>query len=151
MDDELLELVPVFVAEARERLQRLADLVPGLAPGSSRAQEALVEIKRELHTLKGAGRMMAIAPFAELCHAAEEVVLQRPPALETLLLAAHDALAAMVEAVESGEPVTPATALLQEFERGRGPDATPAISDAIAGALTGGCRGWGGGHAAKRT
>ena len=93
MDDELLELVPVFVAEARERLQRLADLVPGL----SRGPEALVEIQRELHTLKGAGRMMAIAPFAELCHATEEVVLARPPALEGLLLSAHDALQAMVE------------------------------------------------------
>ena len=87
MDDELLELVPVFVAEARERLQRVADLVPAL----TRGPEALVEIKRELHTLKGAGRMMAIAPFAELCHATEDVVLSRPPGLEGLLLAAHDA------------------------------------------------------------
>ncbi|MEO7794784.1 MAG: ATP-binding protein, partial [Thermoanaerobaculia bacterium] len=116
MDDELLELVPVFVAEARERLQRIADLVPAL----SRGPEALIEIKRELHTLKGAGRMMAIAPFAELCHATEEVVLSRPSALDALLLAAHDVLAAMVETVESGEPVAPATDLLQEFERGRG-------------------------------
>jgi chemotaxis protein histidine kinase CheA len=116
VDDELLELVPVFVAEARERLQRLVDLVPGLARGP----EALVEIKRELHTLKGAGRMMAIAPFADLCHATEEVVLSRPPALPGLLLAAHDALAAMVEAVESGEPVEPATELLLDFQRDRG-------------------------------
>jgi chemotaxis protein histidine kinase CheA/CheY-like chemotaxis protein len=113
VDDELLELVPVFVAEARERLQRLADLVPGLATRSA----ALVEIKREIHTLKGAGRMMAIAPFAELCHATEEVVLSRPPGLEGLLLSAHDALATMVDAVESGEPVVPATELLLEFDR----------------------------------
>jgi len=124
VDDELLELVPVFVAEARERLQRLADLVPALARGP----EALVEIKRELHTLKGAGRMMAIAPFAELCHATEEVVLSRPPALPDLLLAAHDALAAMVESVEDGAPVESATELLAEFERGRGPGAAPAAT-----------------------
>ena len=59
MDDELLELVPVFVAEARERLQRLADLVPGLG----RDSDSLVEIKRELHTLKGAGRTVpGVAP-----------------------------------------------------------------------------------------
>lgn len=121
MDDELLELVPVFVAEARERLQRLADLVPALGRGP----EALVEIKRELHTLKGAGRMMAIAPFAELCHATEELVLSRPPALPGLLLAAHDALAAMVEAVEGGEPAAPAADLLAEFERERGSGETP--------------------------
>ena len=121
MDDELLELVPVFVAEARERLQRLADLVPALAGGP----ETLIEIKRELHTLKGAGRMMAIAPFAELCHATEELVLSRPPALAASLLAAHDALSAMVDAVESGEPVAPASDLLAEFERARGSGASP--------------------------
>ncbi len=121
MDDELLELVPVFVAEARERLQRLADLVPALAGGP----ETLIEIKRELHTLKGAGRMMAIAPFAELCHATEELVLSRPPALAASLLAAHDALSAMVDAVESGEPVAPANELLAEFERARGTGASP--------------------------
>ncbi len=124
MDDELLELVPVFVAEARERLQRLADLVPELARGP----EALIEIQRELHTLKGAGRMMAIAPFAELCHATEEVVLSRPPALAGLLLAAHDTLAAMVEAVEGSEPVLPATQLLQEFARSRGPGGAAALA-----------------------
>ena len=64
MDDELLELVPVFVAEARERLQRLADLVPALA----REPAALVEIKRELHTLKGAGRMRAAHPEIITAH-----------------------------------------------------------------------------------
>ena len=124
MDDELVELVPVFVAEARERLQRLADLVPALARGP----EALIEIKRELHTLKGAGRMMAISPFAELCHAAEEVVLSRPADLARLLLAAHDALATMVESVEAGEPVAPATELLAEFERGGAAGSAPAQS-----------------------
>ncbi len=113
MDDELLELVPVFVAEARERLQRLADLVPELSQGPG----ALIEIQRELHTLKGAGRMMAIAPFAELCHATEALVLARPVALEGLLLAAHDALAAMVESIEGGTSVEPARDLLLEFER----------------------------------
>lgn len=134
MDDELLELVPVFVAEARERLQRLADLVPGLARGP----EALVEIKRELHTLKGAGRMMAIAPFAELCHATEEVVLAQPAGLESLLLSAHDALAAMVEWVESGDPVLPATDLLLEFARRGGaesPKAAVPVPESDSGAV----------------
>lgn len=125
MDDELLELVPVFVAEARERLQHLADLVPEVAHGS----EPLIEIKRELHTLKGAGRMMSIAPFAELCHATEEVVLARAPGLERLLLAAHDALAAMVEAIENGETVPAEGGLLAEFERACA-TAGPAVADA---------------------
>lgn len=124
MDDELLELVPVFVAEARERLQHLADLLPGVTYGS----QPLIEIQRELHTLKGAGRMMSIAPFAELCHATEEIVLARTPGLERLLLAAHDALSAMVEAVESGAAVAAASDLLAEFEgaRATGPAAPAA-------------------------
>ncbi|MEO8275600.1 MAG: response regulator [Thermoanaerobaculia bacterium] len=113
MDDELLELVPIFVAEARERLQRLIDLLPDLTESSATE----VEVKRELHTLKGAGRMMAIAPFADVCHAAEELLFARPPDLEDHLLSALDALAAMVEAVESARPLAPATALLNEFAR----------------------------------
>ncbi|MCL4839353.1 MAG: Hpt domain-containing protein, partial [Thermoanaerobaculia bacterium] len=87
MDDELAELVPVFVAEARERLGRLAELAPLLAADAGAAGE----VKRELHTLKGAGRMMGLAPFGELCHAAEEALGAGPPGLEALLLAVHDA------------------------------------------------------------
>ena len=111
MEDELSELVPVFVAEARERLQRLGDLIPNLAtdPG------ALAEAKRELHTLKGAGRMMALTPFAELCHAAEELVLARPPRLFPLMAAAHDELAAFVDAIELGEESVVDDSLLAEL------------------------------------
>ena len=118
MDDELSELVPVFVGEARERLQRLVDLIPAL-PGDA---AALAEAKRELHTLKGAGRMMAITAFAELCHATEEVVLARPERMRGLLTAAHDALAAQVDALELGEPVE------------RDPNLLAALESAAAGA-----------------
>ncbi|HSM13322.1 MAG TPA: response regulator [Thermoanaerobaculia bacterium] len=113
MDEELSELVPVFVAEARERLQRLVDL----APASASSEPALVELKRELHTLKGAGRMMALAPFAEVCHAAEEVVLARSPRLGELLIAVHDALSAMVDAVEGGSDPERARALVAQLDR----------------------------------
>lgn len=108
MDGELSELVPVFVGEARERLQRLADLIPRLRDDAA----ALTEAKRELHTLKGAGRMMGLAGFAELCHAAEEVALARPARAAALLTAAHDSLAAQVDAVERGEEVTDDGALV---------------------------------------
>ncbi|GMU66713.1 MAG: hypothetical protein AMXMBFR36_29870 [Acidobacteriota bacterium] len=112
MDDELAELVPVFVGEARERLARLVDLLPGL-PGD---EQAAVEVKRELHTLKGAGRMMAIAPFGELCHAAEEALLARPGNVAALLTAVHDALAAQVDAVELGAAVERDARLLAALE-----------------------------------
>ncbi len=123
MEDELSELVPVFVAEARERLQRLGDLIPNLAtdPG------ALAEAKRELHTLKGAGRMMALTPFAELCHAAEELVLARPPRLFPLMAAAHDELAAFVDAIELGEESVVDDSLLAELAAAVGATAAESV------------------------
>ncbi len=113
MDDELAELLPVFVGEARERLQRLGDLLITLDSDPA----AAAEIQRELHTLKGAGRMMAIAPFGELCHGAEEVLRRRPAGTPRLLTAVHDALAAMVDAVESGGTAQAADGLLAELDR----------------------------------
>lgn len=108
MDDEQAELVPIFVSEVRERLQRLAALLPALDfdPAAS------LELKRELHTLKGAGRMMAIEPFAELCHAAEELFLAHPVGASTLLAAAHDGLATLCDAVEREAPLVRDEALL---------------------------------------
>ncbi|MCZ7652223.1 MAG: response regulator [Thermoanaerobaculia bacterium] len=121
MDDELAELVPVFVAEARERLGRLAELAPLLAADAGAAGE----VKRELHTLKGAGRMMGLAPFGELCHAAEEALGAGPPGLEALLLAVHDALAAAVDAVEEGRAPEPAEALAAELRAAAGAGSAP--------------------------
>lgn len=130
MDDELAELLPVFVGEARERLQRLSDLLGHLDSDAGSAA-AVPEIQRELHTLKGAGRMMSIAPFGELCHAAEELLRRRPASTTRLLTAVHDALAAMVDAVEAGDAVQAAAALLAELDQVvRAGE--PAHSDAVA-------------------
>ena len=99
MDAEFADLIPLFVEEARDRLERLASSVPRLEmdPGS------VVEAKRELHTLKGAGRMMRIAALAELCHAAEEVLHAARPGMIPLLTRVVDELTALVESVSRGE------------------------------------------------
>ncbi|HVT58782.1 MAG TPA: response regulator [Thermoanaerobaculia bacterium] len=113
MDAEFADLVPLFVEESRERLEKLALRVPRLAL-AAQAAPALAEAKRELHTLKGAGRMMRLAGFAELCHAAEELLqAARPGALATvgmipLLTRVADALAAMVDEVARGAADPPA-------------------------------------------
>ena len=73
MDPEFADLVPLFVEEARDRIERLATCVPRLEADP----QAMVEVKRELHTLKGAGRMLQLGALAELCHAAEEVLARR--------------------------------------------------------------------------
>jgi len=111
MEDERAELVPVFVAEVRERLERVADLLPAL----DFAPQAAIELKRELHTLKGAGRMMALPEFAELCHAAEELLQASDVHNDARLVAAHDTLAALADAVERGAPLWRDEALLRSL------------------------------------
>ena len=80
MDAEFADLIPLFVEEARDRLERLATCVPRLEGDP----QSVVEAKRELHTLKGAGRMMRIGALAELCHAAEEVLQAARPGMIAL-------------------------------------------------------------------
>src|SRR4051812_50204723 len=75
LDAEFADLIPLFVEEARDRLERLASSGPRLEADP----QSVVEAKRELHTLKGAGRMMRIGALAELCHAAGEGGLRAPP------------------------------------------------------------------------
>jgi chemotaxis protein histidine kinase CheA len=99
LDSEFADLIPLFVEEARDRLERLATNVPRLEIDPL----AVVEAKRELHTLKGAGRMMRIGALAELCHAAEEVLQAARPGMIALLTRVVDDLSALVEAVSHGE------------------------------------------------
>src|SRR3954453_21332390 len=70
LDAEFADLIPLFVEEARDRLERLASSVPRREGHPRWVGEA----KRQVQPLKGAGRMMRIGPLAELCHAAEEVL-----------------------------------------------------------------------------
>lgn len=104
MEEEFADLVPLFVEESRERLEKLALCLPRLAGDA----QAAVEARRELHTLKGAGRMMRLGAFAELCHAAEELLHGlRPGALATaglipLLTRVLDRLSDMVDVVRGG-------------------------------------------------
>jgi chemotaxis protein histidine kinase CheA len=99
VDPEFADLVPLFVEEARDRIERLSTCIPQMEGDA----QFVVEVKRELHTLKGAGRMLQIAALAELCHAAEEVLQSAPPGLVPLLTRVVDELSAMVEAVSRGE------------------------------------------------
>ena len=63
MDDELADLIPLFLGEARERLARLYELLPQVAS----APPALLAARRELHTLEGSSRMLGFATMATIC------------------------------------------------------------------------------------
>jgi two-component system chemotaxis sensor kinase CheA len=136
MEEEFADLVPLFVEESRERLERLALCLPRLADDP----QAAVEARRELHTLKGAGRMMRLGAFAELCHAAEELLhglrLGAPATagLIPLLTRVVDRLSGMVDVVRRG---------------GADPEADAELVALLAVALPGGAGG--GGSAAAVT
>jgi chemotaxis protein histidine kinase CheA/CheY-like chemotaxis protein len=97
LDDELAALLPIFVDETRERLERLSSAIADLADDP--AARALVQ--RELHTVKGASRMMQLGALAELCHAAEDALAAQGVKAKAVLARTADRLAALVERVAS--------------------------------------------------
>ncbi|HEV2854416.1 MAG TPA: response regulator [Thermoanaerobaculia bacterium] len=127
MDAEFADLVPLFVEEARDRLERLATSVPHLEADP----QSMVEAKRELHTLKGAGRMMRIGALAELCHAAEEVLHASKPGMIPLLTRVVDELSSLVESVSRGEE-PPVDAELVKLLRSSADDGGGAPAPALA-------------------
>src|ERR1700730_1581618 len=139
MEDEFADLVPLFVEESRERLDKLALCLPRLAGDP----QAAVEARRELHTLKGAGRMMRLSAFAELCHAAEELLhgaRSGAPAtagLIPLLMRVLDRLSDMVDVVRRGgaDPAADAelvAVLAVALPGGAGSGATAGAAGALA-------------------
>ena len=99
MEPDLADLIPLFVGEVRGRLERLAGLCPRVESDAA----AAAEVRRELHTLKGAGRMLRLGAFAELCHAAEGVLQGSRPDAIHLLTRVTDRLSTMVDVVAAGE------------------------------------------------
>ncbi len=71
MRGDLDELLPLFLEEAGSRLDRLEALFKEAPtdPG------AAVQVRRELHALKGAGRLMGLSEIADLCHQAEDCMV----------------------------------------------------------------------------
>jgi two-component system chemotaxis sensor kinase CheA len=128
VDAEFADLVPIFLEEARDRIERLATFVPLLGSDA----QSVVEVKRELHTLKGAGRMLQIAPLAELCHSAEEVIQAWPPGLIGLLTRTIDELSGMVDAVSRNEEPDRNLDFLDVLMRAAAP-ATPGDAPALSG------------------
>ena len=66
------DLLPLFRSEAFDRLDRLDGVLAQGPP--ARDGELWRVARRELHTLKGAGRMMGLAEIAEACHQAEDAL-----------------------------------------------------------------------------
>ena len=95
-DPDLREL---FLEEARERLERVMDLVGRVGADDS----AAVGLRRELHALKGASRMMGFTEISKACHRAEDLAESDAAESRNALDACCRSIAAMVEAVSGSE------------------------------------------------
>ncbi|PVZ72161.1 Hpt domain-containing protein [Pelagibaculum spongiae] len=71
-DDVDPEIVEIFLEEAEEILTECQDLLEILR-AEPKDQDALANLQRGLHTLKGGARMAAIRPMAELSHRLEDL------------------------------------------------------------------------------
>lgn len=70
IDDDLLD---IFVQEGTDILDHSDSLVAGLRE-APHERSFIVELQRDLHTLKGGARMAGLAPIGDLSHAMESVV-----------------------------------------------------------------------------
>lgn len=70
IDDDLLD---IFVQEGTDILDHSDAMLAGLRE-APRGRTAIVELQRDLHTLKGGARMAGLAPIGDLSHAMESVV-----------------------------------------------------------------------------
>lgn len=100
MSTEDRELLILFIEEAGSRLERI-EKDPWW---TEKGPPPPVGIRRELHALKGATRMMGLTDLAELCHRAEDILDQEDdvarPGFELIVGELREAF----EAVAAGEP-----------------------------------------------
>ena len=97
----------LFVAESRENHENLVKNLLLLELGSY--QEAIDEIFRSIHTLKGASASMGFSAMEHLCHTMEDVfslirsgAADISPDLVNLLLACSDIIEQMLDDIEAG-------------------------------------------------
>jgi chemotaxis protein histidine kinase CheA len=105
VDDELLDLIPLFVSEARERVERLLELAPQLESTAA----AVVEARREFHTLKGSSRMLKLVVMADLCHQGEELLDVVGAGTGDRVITLLDRLSGLLEGVARGHAGTGGT------------------------------------------
>ncbi len=102
------EFVELFVEEARENISRLHEVFP-LWESNPQDVDALLEVRRIFHTLKGSGRMVGALRVGELSWSLESllnrVISQTLPRSSEIVSVARDAVAAvplLVDELEQG-------------------------------------------------
>ncbi|MGH8304331.1 MAG: Hpt domain-containing protein, partial [Steroidobacteraceae bacterium] len=104
------ELLKLFIEEAREELARIQRYFPAWETNPLE-REALITVRRSLHTLKGSGRMVGARDLGEFAWSVENLLnrvldntLTRSPPILATLRAAVAVLPQLIEQLESGVP-----------------------------------------------
>ncbi|HSN70603.1 MAG TPA: Hpt domain-containing protein, partial [Steroidobacteraceae bacterium] len=128
------EFVELFIEEARDEAMRIAELFPQWEENPQDA-DALVQIRRAFHTLKGSGRMVGALRIGEFSWAVENLLnrvisrtLERSPAILALVRDAVQAVPELIEQIETSRDTSCDVAALigRAHELAGGPPATAA-------------------------
>ncbi len=116
------ELLQVFLEEASDIMENSEQTLQNWkqAPDD---QSLMVELQRELHTLKGGARMADITEIGDLAHAVESLIVKAAEgevaareSMFVVLQQAHDHLSGMVDQVRNRQPLERATTVLQDLK-----------------------------------
>jgi two-component system chemotaxis sensor kinase CheA len=97
------DLLALFLEEAGERLEKVNDLAARIGTDDG----AAAELRRELHALKGASRMMGLINISEQCHRAEDLAAPNVVNGRDELVSCCASIAAMVDALAGGGGADP--------------------------------------------
>lgn len=135
-----MELVEIFLEEAME-IMDASDTTLQAWQDNPEDREAVNELQRQLHTLKGGARMAGFKNIGNLSHAVESLIIavvegqaRGSVELYTSLRRTFDRLSEMLEQARNQEPIHAAPELIREldaFRRGEtpaGPDATVEVA-----------------------
>jgi chemosensory pili system protein ChpA (sensor histidine kinase/response regulator) len=127
------EFVSLFIEEAREILARTSELAPQWLEDPANL-EALRELRRAFHTLKGSGRMVGALRIGEFCWSIESLLnrvlsqtLQRSPDIVDIVRESAQLLPRLVDELEhAGAPVVDVGPLMARADALSGREATSA-------------------------
>lgn len=123
------EIVEIFIEDAREILGTIARALPTWESQPAN-NEALLELRRAFHTLKGSGRMVGARDISEFAWTLENMLnrvrdgkISAVPGMFALLHATAGMLPGMVDALAAGAPADVAraerlSAIADSFSRG---------------------------------
>ncbi|MBI5444883.1 MAG: chemotaxis protein CheA [Deltaproteobacteria bacterium] len=103
---DVQELLPDYLADARECLERVSSVLLAVDRGEA-AAEHVPELFRQMHVIKGGAGLMGFSVVGAVAHAAEDLLgaakrgeLSLGPRSASALLEAHDALRGLLEELE---------------------------------------------------